>query len=300
MMKPLCIYHGNCADGFTAAWAVWKRFGDEFEYMPGIYGSPPPDVTGRIVVMVDFSYKKDVVLKMAETAESVLIIDHHKSAYEDLTGTPNERFFHSINFDWEKFCVEENYREDKNHRNIYTYFDMSRSGAGLAWDFFHVGVRRPQLVNYVEDRDLWKFALNRSKEISSYIFAHEYEFDVWEKLAFDVEYRYADVVRAGEAIEKKFNKDLKELLAITTQAGNILGHAVGVANLPYTMCSEAGNILAKHYDFGATFYINSAGKYVYSLRSIGDFDVSKLASYYGGGGHKNAAGFTTLAPIHFK
>ena len=57
-LKPdMCIYHGNCQDGFGAAWAVWKRFGDAVEYVPGFYGQPAPDVAGRSVVMVDFSYK---------------------------------------------------------------------------------------------------------------------------------------------------------------------------------------------------------------------------------------------------
>ena len=60
-MKPLCIYHGNCADGFTAAWAVHGKFGDQLDYHPGIYGQEPPDVTGRDVVMVDFSYKHSVL-----------------------------------------------------------------------------------------------------------------------------------------------------------------------------------------------------------------------------------------------
>lgn len=83
-MKPLCIYHGNCADGFTSAWAVYKALGNDAEYFPGIYSEPPPDVTGRDVIMVDFSYKRPVLEKMGESANSILILDHHKTALEDL------------------------------------------------------------------------------------------------------------------------------------------------------------------------------------------------------------------------
>ncbi|HKL11654.1 MAG TPA: bifunctional oligoribonuclease/PAP phosphatase NrnA [Clostridia bacterium] len=34
-----------------------------------------------------------------------------------------------------------------------------------------------------------------------------------------------------------------------------------------------------------------------SMRSKGDFDVSKIAGIFGGGGHKNAAGFITIHPL---
>jgi len=84
MTPDICIYHGNCADGFTAAWAVWKRFGDSVEYIPGVYGESPPDVTGKNVVIVDFSYKRPVLLEMTKTARTVLVLDHHKTAEADL------------------------------------------------------------------------------------------------------------------------------------------------------------------------------------------------------------------------
>ena len=64
----MCIYHGNCADGFGAAWVVRKALG-EIDFHPGKYQEPPPDVTGKDVVMVDFSYKRPVLLEMAEKAK---------------------------------------------------------------------------------------------------------------------------------------------------------------------------------------------------------------------------------------
>lgn len=39
------------------------------------------------------------------------------------------------------------------------------------------------------------------------------------------------------------------------------------------------------------------GKFKFSLRSKGDLDVSTIATFYGGGGHKNAAGFTEKLDI---
>ena len=87
MTSYLCIYHGNCADGFGAAWAVRAALKD-VEFFTGHYGDDPPDVTGRHVIMVDFSYKRPVLDRMAMAARSILILDHHKSAAEDLVGIP--------------------------------------------------------------------------------------------------------------------------------------------------------------------------------------------------------------------
>ena len=82
--RPLVIYHGNCADGFSAAWCFWDAYKDGYEYYPGEYQKAPPDVTGRVVYLVDFSYKSFVIEQMLETAQCIIVIDHHKSAIEDL------------------------------------------------------------------------------------------------------------------------------------------------------------------------------------------------------------------------
>ena len=87
MNKPLCIYHGNCADGFTAAWAVWKRFGDTFDYHAGVYQQPPPDTAGRDVVLVDFSYKREVMLQLAKRANGVLVLDPKGRALLDTSNS---------------------------------------------------------------------------------------------------------------------------------------------------------------------------------------------------------------------
>src|SRR5277367_4902796 len=113
-MKQICIYHGNCADGFGAAWVVRKALG-AVDFHPGVYSEPPPDVTGREVVMVDFSYKRPVLLGMAKSAESILVIDHHKTAAEDLASLPVP--------------------------NIDAVFDMEHSGAILTWNHYFPGER---------------------------------------------------------------------------------------------------------------------------------------------------------------
>lgn len=314
MSKPICIYHGNCADGFTAAWAVWKRFGDEFDYFPGVYQQPPPDVTRRDVLLVDFSYKRDVLRGMAKSARSILVLDHHKSAAEDLhpTAQPADepgphvrRIPDNGGYDWEQHIQNTAIDEAQNvpYCEVYTYFDMERSGAGIAWDYFHPGVKRPALVDYVEDRDLWRFKIPGSRAINAFVFSYHYDFSAWDEMARFLDVATEEAERAGMAIERKHHKDVAELVATYRREMIIGGHWVPVANLPYTLTSDAGNLMCKPYasdnlqgeivtpPFAACYWDTPNGR-VFSLRSVGDFDVSVIAAMYGGGGHKNASGFT--------
>lgn len=266
MSTNVCIYHGNCADGFGAAWVVRKALGD-IDFYPGKYQEPPPDVTGRDVVMVDFSYKRPVLLEMAQKANSILILDHHKTAVEDLVDLP---------------------------ANVTAKFDMNHSGAMLTWEHFFPGDTPPKLLLHIEDRDLWRFALQNTRQIQANVFSYPYDFQVWDTL---METAPEKLAVDGEAIERKHFKDIRELLGVTTRDMVICGYCVPVANLPYTMSSDAGHELAKGQPFAACYWDTPDGR-VFSLRSSDDgVDVSKVAKQYGGGGHRNAAGFKVTFSI---
>lgn len=256
----LCIYHGNCADGFGAAWVVRKALGD-IEFHAGAYQAPPPDVAGKDVVMVDFSYKRDVLLEMAAVANSILILDHHKSAAEDLVNLPS---------------------------NVTCTFDMDRSGAMLAWDHYFPHNTPPALLLHIEDRDLWRFNLENTRQVQAALFSYPYDFDYWDVLmAADP----AVLAAEGRCIERKHFKDLGELLKATQRDMVIGGHRVPVANLPYTLSSDAGHEMAKGQPFAACYWDTGHGR-SFSLRSNDEgVDVSEIAKQYGGGGHRNAAGF---------
>jgi oligoribonuclease NrnB/cAMP/cGMP phosphodiesterase (DHH superfamily) len=295
----LCIYHGNCADGFGAAWALRKALGESVEFHAGTYQDPPPDVNAKDVVLVDFSYKRDVLRDMARTANSILVLDHHKSAAEDLyddhrtdNGPPVWRAdgWAELDSPWEHFrtCAAMDQNEGATFATVYACFDMNRSGAGLAWDFFHPRQPRPQLLNHIEDRDLWRFALARTREIQANVFSHPYNFQVWDEL---MRANLDDLAKEGEAIERKHFKDIEELTGVVTRRMVIGGYNVPIANLPYTLVSDAGHKLAKGEPFAGCYWDTPAGR-VFGLRSTDDgVDVSEIAKQYGGGGHRNAAGF---------
>jgi oligoribonuclease NrnB/cAMP/cGMP phosphodiesterase (DHH superfamily) len=280
MAKPLCIYHGNCFDGFTAAWAVWKRFGDAWDYTPANYGEPPPDVTGRDVVIVDFSYKRPVLMEMASVARTIYVLDHHKTAQEDLAGLlPATSYNPTELLDMAQFDATYPIRAN---------FDMDRSGAGMAWDFFHPGEARPRFLSHAEDRDLWRFAMEGTREVHAAMSAHPFTFEAWEEI-----YRapVAALILEGAAIDRKHLRDINTLLPITKSRITIMGHDVPIANMPITMCSDAGNIMAKGEPFAVTYFDGPTYRN-YSLRSTdAGLDVSAIAKAYGGGGHRNAAGF---------
>jgi len=275
-MKTLCIYHRGCADGFGAAWAVWKALGDTVEFVPGVYGAPPPDVTGRNVVLVDFSYKRPVMEALCRAAASVVVLDHHQTAAEELDGL---------------FAPQE------NPIPVIVTIDMEKSGAVLAWEHFHPGQPISRLLQHVQDRDLWHFALPGTREIIACVFSHPFDFARWDWLAAEIDRAPTAIQAEGAAIERKHHKDVAELLRTDTRTMTIAGYRVPIANLPFTLASDAGNVLCRGTldgavpPFAGIYYDRPRGR-SFSLRSIGDFDVSAIAKRYGGGGHRNAAAFT--------
>jgi oligoribonuclease NrnB/cAMP/cGMP phosphodiesterase (DHH superfamily) len=266
--RPIVIYHGNCADGFSGAWCFWRRYGDQADYVGARYGVPPPDVTGREVFLVDFSYKRDVVTEMLKTAESITLIDHHKTSIDDLW---------SLEFENAKFKM---------------YADLERSGATLAWDFLFGDEPRPLLLGHIEDRDLWRFKLAGTREIQAVVFSHDYTFEQWDTLMRADQAELLNLTANGAAIERKHHKDVAELVKVCQRPMVIAGITVPVASLPYTMVSDAAGLMAKGLPFAACYWDTPTGR-IFGLRSDDNgLDVSEIAKSYGGGGHVRAAGFT--------
>ena len=287
MKQHLCIYHGGCDDGFAAAWCVRHATGDLFEFYAGRYQDEPPDVTGKHVLLVDFSYKRPVMVEMARKAKSVMVLDHHKSAAEDLAGFPELAATAPV-------VWRQNELEFHKH-GIATKFDMERSGAGLAWDFLHGDRARPTFIDYIEDRDLWRKKLPYGDEFTIALRSYPQDFNVWDGLVG----RVGELIAEGKTLQRYYRLRVEEMKAAAYPA-MIAGNRCMISNAPYFAASEVAGELAlgEAVKFGATYYQAERDKWTYSLRSRGDFDVSEIAKQYGGGGHKNAAGFSVSFPVH--
>jgi len=262
-MKKICIYHGNCADGFTAAWIVNKVHPDA-EFCAGFYQTQPPDVTDMIVYMVDFSYKRDVMEKLAGQAARIIHIDHHDTAIKDMEGL-----------------------EADNLEKVYSR-ENTECGSVLTWRYFFPEIEVPRFVQHIDDRDRWKFLLHGTREIQANVFSYDYTFENWDKLANqDLD----EQIREGTAIERRMAKDVKELLGVVVRRMNIAGFNVPVANVPYQYGSDICHALAKNEPFAAYYYDKPTGR-EFGLRSAEDgVHVGDVAVKYGGGGHRHAAGF---------
>jgi len=276
MKKPLVIYHASCLDGFTAAWVVRKHFAAyaepvDVDYHPGGCGQPPPDVTNRQVIIVDFSYPLEVLTDMAVAASSITVIDHHKTAQAALTNI-------SI-------------------PGVVTYFDMDRSGARLAWDFYFPLTPVPDIVKFVEDRDLWKFHYEDTRAYCQYLGSFDPSFEQWDYAA-EGGIETSAIIVLGEELLRQHDRNVKTCVRMSTRSMCIGGHHVPAANVPVMYSSDAGSMLVKKgiasgipFPFAATYFDTPTGRQ-FSLRSTDEgIDVSEIAKLYGGGGHRNAAGF---------
>lgn len=262
MTRPLCIYHGHCADGFASAWVVRKAFLGQIDFHAGCYGDDPPEVLGRDVFLVDFSYPRPVLEVMVAVADSVTILDHHVTAAEDLDSLPG----------------------------AITRFDLDHSGGMITWQYFFGSQTPPALLAHIEDRDLWRFRIDGTREIMAGLFSYPYDFDLYDYWMADST-NLDGLVNGGVAILRKTRRDLDELLPKMTRMMLIGGCLVPAVNLPPTMASEAAGELATGHPFAACYWDGPLGR-TFSLRSDSTgLDVSLIARRYGGGGHWHAAGF---------
>lgn len=301
--NPVCIYHSPCADGYGAAWSVWRAF-PNVELVPATYGDAPPEnIQGRDVIIVDFSYPHDVIMAMAAKANSVLVIDHHKTAQKNLEALPNAlagygEFSHKFCTPWEFFQNQNRaHCAIQNMPNVGKVFDMKKSGAMLTWEFFH-GERIPWILDHIQDGDLWKHELPNTPAIMHVIYSYAFDVKVFDDILAKGDY-YKLVVE-GSAIKRRQSKDCLELIKTTKRKMVIGSYLVPVANMPYMMASQACSIMCGQpfYEdgslpkFAASYFDRNDNKRIFSLRSTSDFDVSEIAKGYGGGGHNNAAGFS--------
>ena len=258
-------YHAHCMDGLGAAWAAHNHFKEDAGYIPVQYGEPHPEVgDGDEVFILDFSYPREVLTEIAEKAAWVTVIDHHKTAQQDLEGLelPNG-------------CIT---------------FDMNHSGARLTWNRFRPYKTPPFLIDYIEDRDLWKWELPYTREVSAWLGSKNWSITELYDAADLLDENLEGVTEYGKII-LNYKSLLVDRIAEKAFMTNLAGYEVPCVYSSIFQ-SELGNKLAKGHPFAAVIAVPSSTEEWVSLRSAEDgVDVSVIAKQFGGGGHKHAAGF---------
>lgn len=316
-MKPLVIYHASCADGFGAAFAAWLKLGDDAEYVPMQYGKETDqfftledgtfdsdlNILNREIFILDFSFPRWVMDGLFSVAKRVVWLDHHKSAFE-MWCEDGER----------SLCEQSNGRDE-------VILDNNKSGAMLAWEYFHPGEEIPQFIRHIDDYDRWQFKIEGTKAFNKALWSYApWSFKQWQH-EWDSTWGYSSAdglegmpnfIQEGEAILRAHDQNVqsvvkgsaRECRIIKTELKNIPGEHWEAeilfeldglaANCPPHLQSDVGHELANQSGtFGLLWSIDKDNNCRCSLRSNGDYDVSAIAKAFGGGGHRNAAGFTT-------
>lgn len=291
--KGVIFYHANCVDGFAAAHLIERhilcgnvqvpilvpvQYGqvETQEQFDALYGYM---LQNAEAIIVDFSFPHAVMDHIAKTAQKTYWLDHHKTAFEEM-----------------KFDINTRY-DLWAGPNFYLVLDNSKCGAMLAWEFVNgVGAEAPDFIKVVDDYDRWVFQYPQTKDAQMYIRSHS-----MDRLAFDslMLMSMDEMAQAGGMMRQYYSAQLEAHKKRQPMYVNFNDQPGLALNADAAFSSELGHYLAeKSKTFGAVYQVEGT-KIKFSLRSCGDYDVSALAKIFGGGGHKNAAGFTCAAYVFF-
>lgn len=296
-IPALVLYHGGgCQDGYMACYVAHLALAHTREhvvYQAVSYGDPIPDLAGRDVFILDFSYQPEALILAAKTAHSVVLLDHHKTAFADWRA-----HFPLAGQDLDDEDLQEKISLDLG--NLTVRFSLRQSGAGLAWDHFAddlIGnpmlyasqMRKTRLlIDAVQDRDLWRFELDTTERLCAALSTVPQTFAAYTEF---IHFTSVDsMLKLGEGVVRH-NAQLVSAIALRSIQVRFEDHTALLVNCSKEHASIVGHALCQFWPFSITYEVIGKDAVV-SLRSkAGGFDVSALAKKHGGGGHHSAAGF---------
>lgn len=238
------------------------------------------------VFVVDFCFPMELSRKIAEKAGFFVTLDHHKSSALEMGEEP------------------------------WAIFDMSASGARMAWEYFmtkNEEVVIPLAITLADNRDLWKKTDGREDafhEVGMLVRNDIYKRE-WDKMFRNEMYLKAlqpfldndkETVRQihnwGTPVVAKRDSNIAYICNDdSVMETTLAGHPAVLINYGVDQ-SDALEYLYKQDKYKdkicATFSFKH-GHLNFSLRKNAelDIDLSEVAKAYGGGGHAAAAGFVT-------
>jgi len=290
----LVAYHADCTDGFTSCWVTVRAL-QKIGYKTatlGMYYTPAG--TEKLVaalkkykfaklIVVDFSLDINTLARLEHhfPHTKTTIIDHHKTAFERYSPEMEVLKYSTLGTKIHGATIE---------------LDNNESGASLCWKYFNMDIPQPKLIKYVRDYDLWRFDEGlATKYANKYIALQKKTLDNWDMLAykFDDPANLGLIMDAGEQLQREHNKEVEKITMLYRSC--LIESWEGVCvKCPYEYVSDVGHLLANVlHTYGLMYQVDEKKKEVkFSLRSSGEYDVTLIAKKFGGGGHKNAAGFT--------
>jgi oligoribonuclease NrnB/cAMP/cGMP phosphodiesterase (DHH superfamily) len=272
-VRRVCYYHAGCPDGFGAAWAVWRAWGPSGRFVARGHSDALDAFShqGDQVVFVDIAPTVEQAVELGEVAQQLVVLDHHLTARDRFADDP--RLLPSL--------------ADRGHQ---VRFDLSHSGAVLAWQHFHGEEPVPSLLAYVEDQDLWRWKLPESGAINAVIGSYPRDFESWDALS---RRSPEDLAREGAPLLRTQQVEVQRGLhfAHPVKAGDLRIEAVNALHHRALLGHELSKRAAFGHPVGLAYRV-CGDRVDVSIYSIGEVDVSEVARRYGGGGHRNAAGFS--------
>lgn len=263
------IFHHNDLDGKCAAAIVLHYVtGDDYhtELIEIDYKDKVDVETiqeDERVVIVDFSFKPEVMAEVLKRTKNVIWLDHHKTAFE---------YRYGVTLDGLR--------------------SLDKAGCELAWEFFTNGLKPPQAVILIGDYDKW--ALKFQPECFQFyegmkLFDNGPRDEIWDLLFQENEIMSERVIGAGKysiMYRDNYCANIRKTFGYEVE---FEGHLAYATNF-YQFGSMGFGEKFRQYDF-VIAYIHDGKKFTVSLYSDNRVDVGKLCQRYGGGGHTGAAGF---------
>lgn len=275
------IYHGGCPDGVASALVAMDALGRDLKMIAGHYARPLSeeniDLEDKTVVLSDFSYPLEEMQKIVSKAYRVIFLDHHKTSLESLAPLLSEP-------------------------NVFAFSSTHYSGASLTWQFFNPNKEMPLFIKYIEDGDLYKFALPDSRDIVKgfhVILDKELTENLYLLRDGIVKTELQKIRQIGEKINGEAKRQAKSIIKQGCMTATAYGHTFPVINATPDHTNLIGEMIYTTEDVPfVMIYTILANRVKISLRSnTNAVDVAELAQriFSKGGGHRSAAaGFMPL------
>jgi oligoribonuclease NrnB/cAMP/cGMP phosphodiesterase (DHH superfamily) len=275
--NPIFFYHDD-ADGFGCAWVASKYFSN-VEFYEVSYNKTNlvnPQITNRDIFICDFFIPPEYIIK--NKPASITILDHHQSTYDKWAGVV--------------------------YPNLTKVFDFNKSACRITFEYFFPQQEVPELILYIEDRDLWNNKMLHTEEINLVVHRIDKQFGLWDNIQKKLKNNFSSVVSLGSILLENKKADIQKI-SNTNKDITIFGHRCKIISSA-VLVSDIGSYINDIYkcpaviwnNYGENISISFRTNNIESVSALELVDlISKNFSLVSYGGHKNAAGLTIKSDI---